>query len=97
MAARGGAMDGRYAHGSGVVQREIDDAVFLVKAGDESVFHLNALGGAVWRLLAEPTSIDEVMEILSSAFPDVALEQIEADVTKLIRRLDRRRLVARSD
>ena len=97
MAAPGGAMDGRYAHGPGVVQREVDDVVFLVKSGDESVFHLNALGAAVWRLLAEPTSIDEVMEILSSAFPDVEVELIEADVTKLIRRLDRRGLVARSD
>ena len=79
-----------------VSAREVDDAVFLVKTSDESVFHLNALGGAVWRLLADATTIAEMIGVLASAFPDVSVERIEDDVTKLIRELDRRGLVARS-
>jgi len=89
-------MDGAFARSPGVVAREVDDAVFLVQTGDQSMFHLNALGGAVWRLLAHPTTIGEMSGVLATAFPDVAVDRIDADVTKLIRQLDRRRLVARS-
>ncbi len=89
-------MDGLFARSPGVVERSVDDAVFLVKSSDESVFHLNALGGAVWRLLARATSLGEMIGVLATAFPDVAVERIEDDVTKLIRQLDRRGLVARS-
>ncbi len=97
MARRGRSMDGPFARSPGVVEREVDDAVFLVKSGDESVFHLNALGGAVWRLLAQATSVGKMIETLVNAFPDVAVERIGADVANLIQELDRRGLVTRSD
>lgn len=97
MATHGRLMDGPFVRGSGVVERTVDDAVFLVGPENETVFHLNPLGAAVWRLLADPVSIDDVIGLLATAYPNVAIARIEADVSRLMTGLDRRGLIVRSD
>ncbi len=79
-----GTMMQLYTRRANVAEREVDDAVFLVTSESETVFHLNATGGVVWRLLAEPTSIQQVVAVLHEAFPDVARERIETDVATVI-------------
>lgn len=80
----------RLTHTPGIVLREVDDAVFLVGPRNDGVFHLNATGAAVWRLLAEPVSVTEAAQILADAFPDVAVEQLRKDVEILIGDLEAR-------
>jgi hypothetical protein len=73
-----------------IVAREIDDTVFLVGTDNDSVFHLNTIGAAIWRLLAEPVSEAETTQTLVDAFPDIPAEQVRDDVEKLFRKLDAR-------
>ena len=80
-----------------IVVREVDDAVFLVGPGDDAVFHLNTIGAAIWRLLAQPVSIPETAQILIDAFPDIPAEQMRKDVEKLVNDLDARGFLLSAD
>ena len=80
-----------------IVAREIDHTVFLVGPDNDSVFHLNAIGAAIWRLLAEPVSEAETTQTLIDAFPDIPAEQVRGDVGKLFRDLDARDFLVRID
>ncbi len=71
--------------------------MFLVDSDNQTVFHLNQLGAAVWHLIAEPTAVDQIVAIVQQAFPDIAPEQVETDVTKLIDDLHSRGLINRKD
>ena len=66
-----------------VTARGKGDAVFLANPEDGTVFHLNATGAALWRLLEEPTSERQAATDLHIVFPDVPREQIEDDVEDL--------------
>ena len=97
MVTRDLAMNESFVRSPGVAERNVDDAVFLVGSDRESVFHLNPLAAAVWRLLAQPASIKEVIELLASAYPDIATVQIKGDVLTLMKALDGRSLIVKSD
>jgi len=88
-------MTDRFCRADGVTERQIDDEIFLVNAGNQSVFHLNALGSAIWKLLENPLSIEDVAEIVQQAFPDPPARKIERDTAKLIKRLKKNDLVLR--
>ena len=66
-----------------VTARDMGDAVFLANPEDGTVLHLNATGAALWWLLGEPTSFEQAVAELQTAFPDMPPEQIEDDVEDL--------------
>lgn len=76
--------DLKYRRNAEIVERELDDVVFLASPNGKSVHHLNVTGSAVWRLMAEPTSISEASDLLHQAFPDVARADIEKDISQVI-------------
>ena len=80
-----------------IVAREIDDTVFLVGTDNESVFHLNPIGAAIWKLLAEPIAKEDVTQILVEAFPELSTEQVNNDVEKLFHDLKSRGFLHQSD
>ena len=82
-----------------VTGRGKGDAVFLANPvdGDGTVSHLNATGAALWRLLEEPTSMQQAAADLQIAFPDVPREQIENDVEVLFEDLVDEELVTCHD
>ena len=84
-----------YRRNPDVETRDVDTSLFLASAGDTGVYHLNATGAALWRLLAEPTDLASAVTVLGQAFPDVAREEIEEGVAAIIRDLERKRLVLR--
>lgn len=88
---------GRLTRNPEIVAREIDDAVFLVGAGNDAVFHLNPVGAAIWRLLAEPISEAELRQTLADAFPQIPAGQVSRDLEKLIRDLDTRGFLVKID
>ena len=79
-----------------IVAREIDNTVFLVGIHNDSVFHLNMIGAAIWKLLAEPASEAETVDVLTEAFPDVPADQVRKDVKRLFRDLEQRNFVIRT-
>ena len=88
---------GRLTRNPEIVVREIDDTVFLVGPGNDAVFHLNPVGAAIWRLLAEPVSEPELTQTLIDAFPHIPAAQAHSDMEKLIRDLDARGFLVKID
>jgi Coenzyme PQQ synthesis protein D (PqqD) len=67
----------------GVVVRAIEDDAFLVKPGEQAVFHLNALGASLWFLLEQPTTMETTTGLLKHLFPQVKGSRIKRDVRAL--------------
>ena len=65
----------------------VEDDVFIVVPETEEIFHLNSLGRALWDLLAEPVSADELTAAVTDAFPAEPRERIAADVHAFLERL----------
>lgn len=78
---------------AGVSVTEVDDDAFLVDPGTESIFHLNALGRALWTLLATPQTLAAMTEVLHQAFPEVPAATVAADARGFVARLSDRRLI----
>ncbi|MDR2549869.1 MAG: PqqD family protein [Desulfobulbus sp.] len=76
-----------------VLIRQEQGEFFLIHATGDEIFHLNALGRAVWELLAEPLSETETVALLASVFPETSQAQIERDVIELFTAFKRKRLL----
>ena len=77
-----------------IVERALGDELFLVDRSSEAIYHLNAISAALWRLLAEPTTVQGAAGVLHRAFPDIAQGRIERDVRALLADLAARKLVS---
>ncbi len=77
----------------GIVENCVDDELFLVNPAGEAIYHLNAVGAALWRLLAEPIRLDEAVDVLRRAFPGVPQAQIARDVGTVLADLAKRGLI----
>ncbi len=82
-----------YTRTPGIVQRELDGSLFLVDAQSETVFYLNELGSAIWQMVAEPVTEEDVIETVHQAFPDVSLQQVTEDVSGILRKMLSRSLI----
>lgn len=71
----------------------VDGESFLADADGAAIHQLNSVGSAIWTLLAEPTTIDEIIELLLVAFPEVSRDQFEADVGVLVNSLKSKNLL----
>lgn len=77
----------RYKRNKIIEHRNIDNASFLVNPETEEIFYLNSLASAIWQLLTQPISIEEVAGIVIKAFPDALTDQINKDTSKLFAEL----------
>ena len=76
-----------------IVERQIGQSMFLAEASGEAIFQLNETGGALWRLLAEPTGLDKAVEVFCQAFPDRDRDELVAELSALMTALHRRELI----
>jgi hypothetical protein len=67
-----------------VALHALDGELFLVDPRDQSIYHLNLVGAGLWRLLREPSTATEAIDVLQAAFPSVDPQRIEHDVTALL-------------
>jgi len=72
---------------------QLDDQVFLADGQGATIHHLNPIGTAIWSLLAEPMTVDEMTNLLMAAFPDLERSTIENDLGSLIDELLSRNLL----
>lgn len=82
-----------YAQAAGVTESVVGDEAFLADGSGIGIFRLNPVSAAIWSLMEEPTDLNEVVEILLEAFPDVPVEQIATDCENLMRSLARASLI----
>lgn len=67
--------------------RERGGQAFLTDAEETVIFHLNATGTALWRLLDKPAAFGELAAIFAAGFPDRDAEALASDLSRLIRDL----------
>jgi len=70
-----------------IAETAVEDDIFLVVPETEAIFHLNAIGTALWRLLAEPHQRDDLVTLLSAAFIDVPPSVLATDVDTFLTNL----------
>jgi hypothetical protein len=73
----------------GVVSDVVDGKAVLVDPGGREIITLNALGSVVWELVDGSRDVDEVCRLVGERHPDVAPEQISADVQSFVQELSR--------
>jgi hypothetical protein len=78
----------------GIVERTIEDELLIIDELEDTIFSLNPLGAAVWRLLDTPATVEEIVHVLTTAFPDQARERISEDVESLVQSLKNSGLVS---
>ena len=78
---------------AGVTEIKTDDAHFLTDKNGMAIHRLNPGSSAIWRLLAEPIGLDEIVAVLCAAFPDIAPAQIRADSLAALQQFAHSRLI----
>lgn len=84
---------GCYLRNPAVTEKRVGAEHFLANPQGMAIHHLNPVGAAVWQLMAAPSTIDQLVDPLHAAFPEVAHAQIEQDVRALLDVLIAKRLV----
>ena len=93
-AARGGGAEKEmYRRNPEILDNPVDDELFLVNSSGQAIYHLNAVGSALWRLLVKPIRLDAAVDVLRRAFPGVPQAQIERDVSAVLADLVKRGLI----
>ena len=87
-----------YVRSETVVSRTIADETIVVPVrggvGDlDSVYTFNGSGNAIWRLLDQPRSADEIARCLQNDFSSEEFSRVLADVNKFLEELLSERLI----
>jgi hypothetical protein len=84
----------RYRRNDGLDATVIDSDLFLVEPASEEVFYLDSLGHGLWRLLAEPQELEDILVVFRAAFPDTPVQRLRTDLLAALDNLMARGLVA---
>ncbi len=84
-----------YQQKDGFHAEEVAGEIFLVSnedadlsAANNSIYHLDQIGAALWRLLAVPVTMGDILAIFTAAFPDIDANQLEQDVARILTSLE---------
>ena len=83
---------GRFVRSKDLLEAEIDDEIVALDRARGQVFGFNGVASDVWRLLASPRTIDELVVELGALY-DVEDATCRADVKELISSLDEMGLI----
>jgi Coenzyme PQQ synthesis protein D (PqqD) len=78
--------EGRFRRTPSAVDAVVDGQTVLLSPLDFSYHSLDPVGARIWELLAEPLTMDELVEVLSGEY-EVAPEQCRGDVSPFIERM----------
>ena len=70
--------------------QDLDGEVLLLVPPHHEVLHLNSTASALWRLLAEPRSLDDVVGLLAEAY-GAPVPLVRVDIEALLPMLRERR------
>lgn len=71
---------------AGFLVEQMDGEVVLMHPGKNIIIHSNETAALVWQLCDGNNSVDDIVELLRSAYPE-AREQIEKDVPETVQLL----------
>jgi len=81
----------------GIEVRSIDDEILVIDDAAGVILNLNPTGAAVWKLLESPTCCEQIVAVLTAAFPEIAKQQIAEDVQTILDQLEERGLIVSPD
>lgn len=84
---------GHYRQHSGIKMVETGDQFFLADDAGAAIHRLNPTGSAIWELMTEPVTLDDIVAILSAAFPELDPVQLHGDVGGLLHELLQKNLL----
>lgn len=82
-----------YVQRPGIIQDRIDDDLFLVDTTENRIHALNAMAAAIWQLLAEPTSSDDLCAVFREEFPQVSPNRLKRDIDETLTWMSRKRIL----
>ncbi len=86
----------RYRRNPAVRETTLEAETFLVDAAGREIYYLDPVSSGLWRLLAEPRSLADCLEVFADAFPEQPREEIARDLGRALAELEARRLVLRA-
>ena len=86
--------DGCFIRNKLVQKIRIEHESFLASPDGKAIYHLNQIGSGIWELLAEPTSKENIILTLETAFPGTEKSRIEKDVTGILNRFQLKQLIS---
>lgn len=84
---------GCYWRNVGVSVVDVDGQSFLADSQGAAIHHLNPIASSIWNLLSEPMSLDEIKQVLLTAFPHLDPDGLSQDVNSLVADLMRENLL----
>lgn len=82
----------RFVRCEDMLEAEVNDEIVALDVARGQCFGMNEVASAVWRMLAEPKSIDEICDALSTDY-DVDAATCQAEVRHLMSELQNEGLV----
>ncbi len=80
-------LPGYYLRKAEISVIEVNGQLFLADRKGAAIRRLDQVGNAIWSLLEQPKSVEEISDLLVTAFPDLNQSQVEIDVRGLISEL----------
>ncbi len=84
---------GRFRQNRDVVEKPVEDELFLVETKSNAIYKLNSVGTALWRLLSRPMTADEATSFICRAYPEIPPDDIARDVGVVLGELETKGLV----
>ncbi len=82
---------------AGSVGRWIGEVLYLADPAGRAIQRMDPLAAAIWAMLEDPATPDELVAALAEAFPDTPPERLRSDLAALLDRLSEAGLVAPPD
>jgi len=70
-----------------IVFREEDEGAFLFDPDSGRICYLNEIGDAIWKMFGKPLSRDQIINNISSDYPEISKEQISNDFIAFLNKL----------
>ncbi len=71
-----------YVRSKHVVERDYGTDCFVASTRGLRIHHMNLVARAIWRMLQEPSKLDDIVDVFVSAFPDKSEEVLRHDICK---------------
>jgi hypothetical protein len=85
----------RYRRNAAVSETTLGEETFLVDAQGREVYYLDPVTSGLWRLLAEPQTLESCRVVFEAAFPEAPAERIAQDLARVLAELEASGLVLR--
>ena len=76
------------------IAKQVGDEIIILHVGNGTYFGLDAVGGRIWQLMAEGKRPNKICEVVMEEY-DVSREDLERDITSLIKDLLAQDLVSK--